>query len=529
MSNELNGQDLIEAFWEAERLRCLDRCQEILKSLEILSSQQPTLEPWCKYLRGYLAFGMHRWAQAERILTDLLRTELKAALRGYASYALGRTFDVQGRWQEAITAFEQTLSIFTKLGQTVEQARAWKHMAITFHKGFTQGDFGSAVLQQAVAHCQSALDVLELMRDPPPEIIYLKGSIWNTLGLIHVSLDQLAEAIACYQQDLVICRALDDRHGMGLTYGNLGEVYQKRKNWPEALQSYQQALRIIREFDDRYEETEALANIAFLYQEMGDYDLALDSYSQAIQIIETLRAGISSEAARAGFFATIINTYANTMLLCLEAGRETQAFDYVERARSRTFLDILTARSPDLSRKMESSTMTLAEVQATLADDTLLLEYFTTGLLEARDKPAANSKRHRFPPAKTLILAVTRSQLQVVEVDLSPNDLRPRSLEDVVEQHFLQPQIRRTLYNKLIAPVEHLLPGKRRLYLAPHGPLHYIPFQALLSPDGDTLLREAGPQLIYAPSATLLCQQRPGPAQAPKSCLSVGYNSQGET
>lgn len=531
MANERKGWDLIAAFLEAARLRHLDRCQEILKLLETLSDQQPIFKPWCRYLKGYLAFQKHRWAEAERLLTDLLQTELEPALRGRVLYTFARSIDAQGRWEEAIAAFEQSLSFFAELGQISEQARAWKHMAISLHKGFTRGDFGPAALRQAVGHCQSALDVLEPIRDPPRDTAYLKGSVWNTLGLIYVGLGQWDEATACYQQDLAICRAQDDRHGIGLSLVNLGEVYQKRGNWPEALQSYQQALSLIREFDNRYDETEALANLGFLHQEMEEYELALDYYSQAIDLIEDMRAGITSEAARAGFFATIVDTYANTVLLYLETGDHERAFDTVERARSRAFLDVLAAGSPDLPREMEATTITLAEVQAALPDDALLLEYFTTGLVEARDDRAAAgqaAERHRFPPPRTLIFAVTHDGIQVHDASLSPNDLRPRQLESVVERHFLKPQIRRTLYGQLIAPVEKLLRGRRRLYLVPHGPLHYIPFQALIAADGETLLREEGPQLVYAPSATILFRySRERSDQAPMPCLALGYNGQG--
>jgi CHAT domain-containing protein len=533
MPDELNGRDLIADFLDAVRLRHLDQCQEILEALEALSDQQPVFKPWCRYMHGSLAFERHRWAEAERIFTELLQVEPEPELHARAMYTLGRSLDAQGRWEEAIAVFEQCLSIFIELGQITEQARAWKHIAISLHKGFTQGDFGPTVLWQAIGHCQSALDALESMVDPPSDATWLKGTVWNTLGIIRMNLRQWDEAIACYQQDLAICRALDDRFGMGLTYGNLGEVYQKRSrdNWPEALAAYQQALSIIREFDDRYEETEALANLAFLYQEMADYEQALDYYGQAIDIIEDLRAGILSEEARAGFFATIVDTYANAVLLCLEAGREAQAFDYVERARSRAFLDILAARSPNLSREMEATTITLTEVQAALPANALLLEYFTTGLVEAQEgrTPAdPGAERHRFPPAKTLIFAITRDGLQVHDVSLHPNDLRPSQLDNVVERHFLDHQIRRTLYAKLIASVEILLRGRHRLYLVPHGPLHYIPFQALIAADGETLLREEGPQLVYAPSATLLFRYRQmEPAQTPTPCLALGYNGAG--
>jgi CHAT domain-containing protein/tetratricopeptide (TPR) repeat protein len=532
MVDDSVAQGLIADFFDAVRKRHLELCQSLLKSLKALSRKQPSLKAWCAYLGGILAFEIDcDWAEAERIFTDLLQSDLEPALRGRIWYALGRSLNVQGRWEEAIPAFRESLSIAIELGQTIEQAKARKHIGITINNGFTRGDFGSKTLDEAVEHCHLALDALGLITDPLPEdVAWLKGSVWNTLGLIQRNLGQWDQAIASYQQDMAICQALDDRHGLGLSYGNLGEIYQEQGDWPEALAAYQQALAIIREFDNRYDEAEALANLAFLYQEMGEVEQAFDHYDQAITLIETLRAGISAEAGRAGFFATVTDVYANMVLLCLAAGRESQAFNMVERARSRAFLDLLAAQSADLSRRVEAVPITLLEVQAGLPKDALLLEYFTTGLLETPEGGAISHgvQRHRFPPARTLIFAVTHSGLQVYDTGISPNALRPSQLDNVVERHFLDPQIRRTFYDWLIRPAAVLVQDKRRLYLVPHGPLHYIPFQALIAPDGDTLLREQGPQLIYAPSATLLFSQKKRESErAPASCLALGYNGQG--
>ena len=531
MLNESNGKDLIEDFFTALGLRDLGQCEAVLAQLESLSLRQPAYVPWCAYLGGVLANERDRdWAEAERVFGRLLEGDLDRSLRGRVLLALGRVYDYQGRWADAIHAYERSLPVFAELSQPIDQAKAWKQIAIAYNNGFTRGDFGPKALQQAIAYCGLALDALDPTTGPPGHIALLKGSVWNTLGLIHRNLVQWDEAISCYQQDLAICRSLRDRFGMGLSYGNLGEIYQKRgrASWSQALEAYQQALALIREFDDRYEETEALANLGFLHQEMREYERALDYYHQAIGLIESLRAGVSAEEARVGFFATVVDTYANTVLLCLEAGDCERAFDTMERARARAFLDVLAAGSPDLPHEAEAATITLAEVQAALPDDVLLLEYFTTGLVEARDdRPAARprAQRHRFPPARTLIFAVTHDGLQVHDTGLSPNDLLPRQLDSVVERHFLKPQIRRTLYDRLIAPVAGLVQGKRRLYLVPHGPLHYIPFQALVAPDGNTLLREKAPALVYTPSATILFHhEREKPGQGPASCLALGYN-----
>ena len=529
MLNESNGQNLIEAFFAALGLRSLDECDALLAQLQSLSRQQPAYVPWCVYFGGILINERRRdWAEAERIFDRLLKSDLDQPLRGRVLLALGRTYDYQGRWGEAICAYERSLPIFAELDQPVDQAKVWKQIAIAYNNGFTRGDFGPQALRQAIAYCRLALGALEPVTAPPRDVALLKGSVWNTMGLIHRNLGQWDEAISCYQQDLAICSSLDERFGMGLSYGNLGEVYQKCGHLAEALRAYQQALSIIREFDDRYEEAEALANLAYLHQEMREYELALDYYRQATDLIENLRAGVSAEEARVGFFTTVVDTYANAVLLCLETGDQERAFEAVERARARAFLDVLAASLPDVPQGNGATTMTLAEVQAVLPEDALLLEYFTTGLVEALDYRTAvpqGVQRHRFPPARTLIFAVTRDSLQVHDAGLSPNDLLPLRLDSVVERHFLEPQIRRTLYGRLIAPIAELLHGRQRLYLVPHGPLHYIPFQALVAPDGETLLREGGPALIYGPSATILFRHvGRQPDRPPSTCLAIGYN-----
>ena len=532
MANNDHGQALIKAFFDALRLHELDRCARILDQLRELGERRSDNAAWAEYLRGILINERdHDWAAAERVFTALLETDLLLPLRGRVLIALGRTYHYLGRWPAAIDAYERSLPVFSELGQVVDQVKAWKEIAISYRRGFNHGDFGPEALEQAIAYAYKALEMLApLQDDPETDVRWLIGSIWNTLGLTYRSLGRLDAALDAYRRDLQLCHELDDRFGMGLTYGNLGEIYQAQgpAQWPAAQDAYQHALAIIREFDDHYEETEALANLAYLHQQMGDADQALAYYDQAIALIEALRAGLSSEAARAGFATTTADVYANAVLLSLETVQHEQAFALVERARARAFLDGLAARSTDLARAAETSTLTLPDVQATLPPGAVLLEYFTTGLVEAPGdgRTASPAQRHRFPPARTVLFVVTQDVLRVHTLELSPNDLRPAQLDSVAERHFLQAEIRRALYDRLLAPVALEIAEAQRLYVVPHGPLHYIPFQALLAPDGEPVLRPGGPVLIHGPSATVLFGKVLRAAEpAPRSCLALGYNS----
>ncbi len=140
--------------------------------------------------------------------------------------------------------------------------------------GLATGEFGLESLGQAVERCQQGARHPGSDTRLPTDIVWLKGTVWNTLGLIHMNSGQLDQAVDCYRQDVEICRLLEDRYGIGVSLLNLGEIYQQRgpASWPEAFTCYQQALSILRDFDDHYLEADVLANLAFLHQEMGETD-----------------------------------------------------------------------------------------------------------------------------------------------------------------------------------------------------------------------------------------------------------------
>jgi len=113
---------------------------------------------------------------------------------------------------------------------------------------------------------------------------------------------------------------------------------------------------------------------------------------------------------------------------------------------------------------------------------------------------------------------------------LAPNQLYPQDQRNWVEGNFLQPQMLAALYHMLVAPAAALLADKKRLYIVPHGPRHYVPFHALLLPDKSRWLRLDGPTLVYAPSASVLLSRRPRPSTPPLlSCLAIGCNASEHT
>jgi CHAT domain-containing protein len=146
-------------------------------------------------------------------------------------------------------------------------------------------------------------------------------------------------------------------------------------------------------------------------------------------------------------------------------------------------------------------------VKAALAPDEALLEYLvgdstTVVFVVTRDSVAA------------LDLRVSHGALLGL-VDFTRSALA-RPIKGV-RQPAWRPPLRR-LYDLLVAPVESsgLLEGKRRVLIAPHAELHYVPFAALLRPGAHEQFLIERYILEYVPSASvwLRLHDRPEPARA---------------
>src|SRR5262249_34817674 len=147
-----------------------------------------------------------------------------------------------------------------------------------------------------------------------------------------------------------------------------------------------------------------------------------------------------------------------------------------------------------------------------------------SALLDAIPAAAAGLRACLATPARLLLLALTHESLRAYTCSLDPNALQASSPYLADGRRFLNPGVLRRAYDALVAPVPDLLATAGRIVVVPHGPLHQLPFSALLDTDGRPLL-EAGPDLACAPSATVLLRTLDARGAHPRqSCLALGYD-----
>lgn len=549
MTTEPGNADLIEAFYQAyndtsgpQQAR-LARCQAIVETLRACGECEPAFTPWCLLFEGILANERERdWGRGEQLFRAALAAGqgVDRLLEARACIALAVTCHHLDRWAEAIALCRQALDALQGLDKPVDTASAWIDMAIACSAGYQHAAFGVRALSDGAGYCEQALAALAAM-PANRERASLEAFAYNTLGSLHFLAGRWFDALDAYQRHFTICQEAGYICRTGISLDNQGEVYERLgpAYYDRALAAHRAALEVHRGCEDTYRVFNSLLHLAALARSAGEPGQALQHYLEAFPLVEEVRLGVSTAEARAGFFATVAQAYAQATLLAVELGQSATAFDLSERSRSRAFLDLLAAGSADLPRRVEAPPLSLDDVRAALPPDAALIAFFTSGLLEAKERRAAGraaADAGRSPPAKTLAFVVTPEQVEVHDLGLSPNDLFPPHLRGAAERHFLQPAIRRSLYDRLLRPLAHLLAGKRRLYLAPHGPLHYVPFQALLAADGETLLRPGGPELVYGPSASVLLRERAaarplGFPQTPRvwetPILALGFDGEG--
>ncbi len=274
---------------------------------------------------------------------------------------------------------------------------------------------------------------------------------------------------------------------------------------------------------------------ARMAEDEGKGDVALRFYLQSIEVVEQQRRSISSDASKIGFVGDKQALYESVVDLLVRQGRTAQAFEYVERAKSRALVDLLAERqdfvpgaqanaaatlkqlasleqryqvltpgleeharlrsamsalegnlrqqTPELASLVTVESTAAAEIQARLAPDETLLEYYGLG-------------------DELYAFTATRESITAQKLDGKGMEADVRALREAmrnVGSDAWRPVSRR-LYGRLLAPVEAAL-AKPRLIIVSHGALHYLPWSALF--DGQRFLVDRV-TLQQLPSASVM-------------------------
>ncbi|CAF1423574.1 unnamed protein product [Adineta steineri] len=185
----------------------------------------------------------------------------------------------QGKYQEALTLYEQSLAIYQKILPPNHPSLASLYNII----GTVYAEMGN--YPKALSYHEKALGIKQ--QSLPPNHSDLASSYGN-IGLVHDSMGNYLKALSYYKKVLEIQQqSLPHNHpDLSVSYNNIGTVHCSMGNYLQALSYYKKALEIKQEslpanhpsFAGSYN------NIGSVYVYMDNYPEALSSYQKALEI-----------------------------------------------------------------------------------------------------------------------------------------------------------------------------------------------------------------------------------------------------
>lgn len=549
---KMNG---VTAYYRSDWDAAEDDYRQGLAIVRLLAPDSPTI---CKFLGnlGLVAFKKGDFDTARRLfredLTEAERLGSPPEQMGYAANYLGLVAKNTGQLEEARVSYRRALEAFRVFRPGgVEEAGILTNLG---NVALREEDFRSArVFHQQALEIRARLD---------PGGADVAASLSN-LGTTLRRLGLYDEAGLSLEKALALKQNVAPQSGwVANTLSELGEVARPQGRFDDAESFHREALEIrLRVAPGHPEVAESLFLLGMVRFETGRLVEAEKLWRRAIDIIEDCRSRMSlSDDERAHFGGLFFSFYRALAELLVDQGREVEAFDVMERARTGALCAMLMAQdrvppgvSPDLwfektrieggirrvesqrarisLRKQADRLKQLNEILGTLVErHAVLIEEI--GVVSPRFKRLSRPPSTRFSDLATVldtgtvmvsyVVRENRSLLMTVRVDAAGQaSLKTSVLPVGSDQLSLKVDIFRALISRgkpggamepalkiqaerlfqiLIEPGRERIESADRVIILPDGPLLDLPFAALIDSQNDLFLGQ-WKALVFNPSA----------------------------
>ena len=360
--------------------------------------------------------------------------------------------------------------------------------------------------------------------------------------------------------------SMGNRLGLSNAYLLKGKALNEAGNYSGAITAIDSAM-----FFSEYPEIKwrAWFEKGRVYENLNDDENAIEAYFNAIGIIEKIRGNLQVDEFRSIFLENKREVYDRLIRLLLKSRKPDRAFRISEQARARAFYDIMAGRKIDFrgalpgdlvtreqekrielqnlykllqksgaevtgSRTERTSEMSkvmeeLIRVQSEYEElirmlklnnpayaEIIVAEPVTTQDVQSELKENTALLSYWISDNNLLIWLITPSGAEGLEIEISSGRLSEliEQARKLISSNEVEAAngILKEIYNLIIYPVEKRLGSFKNIVVVPNGPLHFLPFQALIDKNNSYLVERFN--ITYSPSASVyvLCNERPVPA-----------------
>lgn len=303
---------------------------------------------------------------------------------------IGEIYIQLGNYEKALEYQKSVLEIDQKhLKEEVYVAKDLNNIGVTYQKIYAFHSGNKDDLYNALAHYEESLRIARKIKDVETEIDAL-----TNIGMAYKDLESYPEALNYFKLSLEKAELAQDLEEKANLYINIGTIYAIQENYDLSLKYCQKAIDTASLEGKENILWEAYFEIANAYMRQGKYEKSLENYKKSISFIEKIRSRIQLEELKASYLATDkrIEVYQNTVnLLCKlydsepEKLHNVEAFDYLERAKARAFLDRLEVSQVNISQGVDIELLSQEEdIMKEISG--LNLKIFTPGLGKEQEK-----------------------------------------------------------------------------------------------------------------------------------------------
>jgi CHAT domain-containing protein/tetratricopeptide (TPR) repeat protein len=552
LSNQLNIARI------KERLGLYEEAFSITEKVEKLAkeSELPVV-----HMDSLLTQSSIRWARADYLAALQAQTQALSLAQTHDQPAMQIiAFNRGGLIAWSLNDTDKALDNYDKALELALKGLDLGEVAATYNnRGLVYRHLASYPL--ALADFQQALNIFTEQQN-----LWGQGYAQRNIGITYFLMGHAPKAINNIQQAIAVSSKIGDRTNLAKALLALGDAQYAHQNTLSARKNYQLALDEAKNIPIPEVSWRALFGLAKLDQNAADTPAALKHLREAIEIVEQLRARIKIEDLQDGFLQDKLQLYDTMIRLLLDNDQFREAFDYSERSRGRSFIDLLgnqqislhsnadqaawkkqrslkgaienlkrslqhaeEASRSSLQQRLSEAQRQYSEFQLELKLNHPQLSNFvsvhTEPIQAIQKRLEANTKLlvYHLLPQELVAWIVSPTQLQVTRTSIDRAELAQRitglrrrlqTLEDVKTELAI---LSRFL---LAANLPHLR-GAGQVGIIPHRELHRMPF-ACLSIDTEHLIDKFA--VFYLPSANILQHTyKPlGQSMKPNRVLALG-------
>jgi len=522
-----------------QALQYLIDCQRLAREME-LGYQ----EAWVLNNKGIIYLDKGDFENARKVLEEaeelIQLYNMPGDIGVYTN--LGSLYLQTNDLKRAENYITRVLRLAIALNYPLTIADAWMNLGVVYNNEERYKD--------ALAAYTEAMKIYEELNVQPRIAALMNNfaSLNQHLGNLELALESQLEALRIHQE-------LNMPFDLALDYGNLGTIYLDMKDVTKSEEYFRKGLELAQKLNYSHMVWYCQTGLGRILLEQGKRKESLTYFKEAIDILEGLREKLTSAEMKRGFFENKLLAYDLTVEVLWDLGQFEEAFNYTERARARSFLDILggamlkvknedkemVSRLQDLETRIaslqekerqerakpaeEQNTAYLEELQKILK--TLQQSYFQVKEDLNYYSPEVASlvtinpltlDKVRGVLDKEIVLldyyitgdrilvwvveqeGIKTKEISIKDINLNKKIEEARKAFTTTEGDYDYQKICEELYRILFAPIKALIRDKTTIGVIPHRGLFYLPFQALKGEEGFLVDRY---NLFYVPSASV--------------------------